>query len=210
MGDRFMLSLINGNRNIPLQSLQIALKNLSRNCEALNVNNITNINLRLCEIRTLVNRLTKWPSSIDINYFLQNQSVSLQSEVQPDNNFLKAQLISTEIILPENFNVLSSYHSIFANNNFPCQEISSAIPKRSISPFTQTIRSNGRDVIYLSSVAYFEVKIEPSHDKGLFSYFLLFVGINVKLLLLISIRYRCNFYRSCKFSVPTVRKMRRR
>ena len=168
MADKFLSYMINHNKIIALQSFQIALKKLSRNSGALNLNNINNLNLRLSVINCLIKRLTKWPSSIDIDSFtLSNNKVTLKSEKDNDNNFLKAQLVSVNI--DNNYNipmhVWSSYHSIVANNNFPCPELS--FPGRSISPFTQTIRSNGREIIYLSSIAYFEVKIEPSYRIGL-------------------------------------------
>ena len=78
---------------------------------------------------------------------------------------LRAQLLSH----PKNG--LTAFHFIVPDHHFPCMNNSESAcgsggednsVHRQISPFTQTIKTHGVNVMYLSCVAYFEVHLEPT------------------------------------------------
>lgn len=153
--NRFLYSFICNQSTVYLQALLLELRRLSRSSLAL-IN--TSIHLSIYEIIGLIKRLTLWPSSINLQAL--DQSVVTNGFFTGAGDLLRAQLVTTSPSTHLQSNLLA-FHSIIANCNFPCSE--SSLPSlRSISPFTQTIRSDSVDVIYLSCVAYFEVKIEPT------------------------------------------------
>ena len=153
--NRYLYSFVCNQSTVYLQALLIELRRLSRSTLALSN---TSIHLPIFEIIGLIKRLTLWPSSINLQALDQN--VVINGIFTGAGNLLRAQLVTTTPSTHLQSNLIA-FHSIIANCNFPCSE-SSSPPLRSISPFTQTIRSDSVDVIYLSCVAYFEVKIEPT------------------------------------------------
>ena len=157
--DKRQLLFVDENRTVNLQILGTALSRLDRNGNAIIARNLAEQLSRL-EILRLIKRVTVWPTEILGLLDNSDPSVSLRSEPTSSLKKLRAQL-ANQIPSRSSF---TNFHSIIPDHHFPCPDSSG----KQISPFTQTIRRKGVDAIYLSCVAYFEVKMEPTFgtDNG--------------------------------------------
>ncbi len=120
----------------------------------------------LISVLRLIKRLTPWPIQISEEAFKEScpqSNVTLKCErMMRSKRKLRAQLVTQTPTVDG----LTSFHSIVPDSNFPCMNAgggrSGDANTRHTSPFTQTIRTYGVDVMYLSCVAYFEVHLEPT------------------------------------------------